>query len=82
MADSVEDRVRQVVVDILKVDPVEVKPESRFTADLGAQSVQSVELVATFEEVFDIEMDEDEALSVQNVGDAIKYIEKCIAEQE
>ena len=45
-----------------------------FTSDLGAESVQSVELMAGFEEEFDIEMDEDEALSVQTVGEAIDFI--------
>ena len=81
MADSVEDRVKRVVMDVLKVEPDRIKPESRFTADLGAESLQSVELVAAFEEAFDIEMDEDEALSVQTVGDAVAYITKCIEEQ-
>jgi len=78
MSDSVEQKVRDVVVDVLKIDPGSVKPESRFTADLGASSVQSVELVASFEEAFDVEMDEDEALSVQTVGDAVAYIAKCL----
>jgi acyl carrier protein len=82
MANSVEDRLRQVVVDVLKVDPARIRPESRFTADLGAESIQSVELMAAFEEAFDIEMDEDEALSVQTVGEAVAYITKCLEEQE
>jgi acyl carrier protein len=80
MSESVAERVKQVVVEVLKADPATVKPESRFTADLGAESIQSIELVAAFEETFDIEMDEDEALSVQTVGDAVAYIEKCLAE--
>jgi len=75
---EIADKVKQVVVDVLKVDPEAVKPESRFTADLGAESMQSVELVAAFEEAFDIEMDEDEALAVQTVGDAVGYIEGCL----
>ena len=80
MSESVAERVKQVVVDILKVDPDKVQDESVFTADLGAESIQSVELVAAFEEAFDIEMDEDEALSVETVGDAVSYIEKCLTE--
>jgi acyl carrier protein len=44
--------------------------------DLGAESVQSIELVAAFEEEFDIDMDEEAALGVKNVGDAVKFIEK------
>lgn len=80
MSDSVEETVRAVVVDVLKVDADAIKLESRFTTDLGAVSIQSVELVAAFEEAFDIEMDEDEALSVQTVGDAVSYIERCMAD--
>jgi len=76
---EIADKVKQVVINVLKVDPERVEPESRFTADLGAESMQSVELVAAFEEAFDIEMDEDEALAVQTVGDAVGYIERCLA---
>jgi acyl carrier protein len=82
MLESVEARVKQVVADVLKVDPSVIKPESRFTTDLGAESIQSVELVAAFEEAFDIEMDEDEALSVQTVGHAVTFIAKCVKEQQ
>ncbi len=82
MSQNVEQKVRDVVVDVLKIDPGVIERESRFTADLGAESIQSVELVAAFEEAFDIEMDEDGALSVQTVGDAVAYIEKCLAESE
>ena len=55
--------------------------EHAFTTDLGAESVQSVELVAMFEEEFGIEMDEDDALSVQTVGDAVTFITKVCQEQ-
>jgi len=78
---DVAERVRRVTARLLKVDPESVKPESHFVRDLGAESIQSIELVAAFEEEFDIEMDQDEALSVQTVGDAVAYIEKVIAEQ-
>jgi len=78
---DVAERVAKVVVKVLKVPPERIRPESRFAADLGAESVQSVELVAAFEEEFDITMDEDEALEVQTVGAAVEYIEKCIREQ-
>ena len=81
MAESIEDRVIGVVVNVLKVGAAEVKPESRFAADLGAESIQSVELVAGFEEAFDIEMDEDEALGVQTVGEAVEFISRCVREQ-
>ena len=73
---SVEDRVKTVTAKVLNLDPGDIKPEDDFAADLGAESVQSIELVAMFEEEFGIEMDEDEALSVQTVGDAVTYITK------
>jgi len=75
---EIAEKVKQVVVDVLKVDPERVTPESRFTVDLGAESLQSVELVAAFEEAFDIDMDEDEALAVQTVRDAVAHIERCM----
>ena len=61
--------------------PSGIKPEHQFTTDLGAESVQSIELVAMFEEEFGIEMDEDAALSVQSVKDAAEFIEKVCREQ-
>jgi acyl carrier protein len=79
---NVEERVRKVTAQLLKVDIGEVKPESHFVRDLGAESIQSIELVAAFEEEFDIEMDQDEALSVQTVGEAVRYIEEVIEEQK
>ena len=80
MAD-IMDRVKAVTAKVLKVDAGTITPESRFVADLGAESIQSVELVAAYEEAFDIEMDEDAALAVQNVGDAVGFIEKAMQEQ-
>jgi len=78
---DVAERVRKVTARLLKVDLADVKPESHFVRDLGAESIQSIELVAAFEEEFNIEMDQDEALSVKTVGDAITFSEKVIAEQ-
>jgi len=78
---TVEERVIAVTAKVLEMEPTEIKLEHVFTTDLGAESVQSVELVAMFEEEFDIEMDEDEALSVTNVGDAVAYITKVCKEQ-
>lgn len=79
--DSVEQKVRNVVARQLKVDPSKIKPESEFAKDLGAESIQSVELVAAFEEEFDIEMDEDAALAVKTVGGAVKFITDVMKEQ-
>jgi len=80
MSDTLE-RVKKITVEILKVDPANITEESTFVADLGAESVQSIELVAAFEEEFDIEMDEDAALSVKNVSDAVTFIDNVIATQ-
>ena len=81
MADDVATRVKRVTADLLKVDRAKVSEGSRFVEDLGAASIQSIELAAAFEEEFGIEMDQDEALSVKTVGDAATYIRKIIAEQ-
>ncbi|MBB29020.1 MAG: acyl carrier protein [Gemmatimonadetes bacterium] len=71
---EIKDRVYKVIIQILKIDAEQIQEENIFTADLGAESIQSVELMAGFEEEFDIEMDEDDALSVQTVGGAIDFI--------
>jgi len=78
---TVEDRVRQVTARVLQIDPARIRLKSSFTTDLGAESVQSVELVASFEEEFGIEMNEDEALAVETVGSAVDYITKVCAQQ-
>ncbi len=75
---DVEKRVKEVTARTLKVDPARIAHDSRFVEDLGAESIQSVELVAAFEEEFDIEMDEEEALEVKTVGKAIEFIEKML----
>jgi len=71
---EVEARVKQTIARVLEIDESQIAPEHNFVFDLGADSRQSVELVAAFEEEFDIEMDEDEALAVQSVGDAVDFI--------
>jgi len=73
---DVEKRVKEVTARTLKVDAARIANDARFVEDLGAESIQSVELVAAFEEEFDIEMDEEEALEVKTVGKAIEFIEK------
>jgi acyl carrier protein len=78
---SVEERVIAITSRVLSVDTSEIKPEHEFTADLGAESVQSIELVANFEEEFGIEMDEDAALSIGKVGDAVKFITETCQQQ-
>jgi acyl carrier protein len=76
---SVLERVVRVTATVLRLDPAEVKPEHRFSADLGAESVQSIELVAMFEEEFGI--NEDDALSVESVGAAADFIAKVCEAQ-
>jgi len=78
---TVEERVKAVTARVLKLNPAQIKPEHSFTVDLGAASVQSIELVASFEEEFGIEMEEDAALSVETVGKAIEFITKVCREQ-
>jgi len=73
------ERIQQVTADLLKIDKGNIKENSKFVEDLGAESVQSIELVAAFEEEFDIEMNEDEALSVKTVGDAVRFIDAILA---
>jgi acyl carrier protein len=78
---TVEERVIAVTARVLHLEPGEIKLGDAFTTDLGAESVQSVELVAAFEEEFGIEMDEDAALSVDNVGEAVAFITRVCREQ-
>jgi len=78
MSDTL-DRIKKVTADILKIEEGKINENSKFVEDLGAESIQSIELVGAFEEEFDIEMDEDEALSVKTVGDASAFVEKTIS---
>jgi acyl carrier protein len=77
MADmSVEEKVKQIIVEELGVDEPEVTPNARFIEDLGADSLDTVELVMRFEEEFDIEIPDEDAEKIQSVRDAITYIEQ------
>jgi acyl carrier protein len=78
---TVEERVKAVTGKVLGLDPEAIRSENNFTEDLGAESVQSIELVAMFEEEFGIEMDEDAALSITTIGAAVKFIAKVCKEQ-
>ncbi len=78
---TVEERVKTVTAKVLGLNAQEIRPENNFTEDLGAESVQSIELVAMFEEEFGIEMDEDAALSVTTVGGAVEFITNVCKEQ-
>jgi acyl carrier protein len=71
---EIRQRVEKVVAQVLKADPKDIRPESNFAFDLGADSMSSVALIAAFEEEFDIEMEEDKARDVQSVGEAVNFI--------
>ena len=73
---AIIDEVREVVVEQLNVSPEEVKEDSKFVDDLGADSLDVVELVMALEEKFDIEIPDDQAEAIRTVGDAVKFIEK------
>ena len=77
MSDTRE-RVVKVVSQVLKVNPARITDNARFVEDLGAESIQSVELVAAFEEEFDIEMEEEAALAVKSVGKAVQFIDNVL----
>ena len=70
-----EEQVKKIVVDHLGIDESKVKPESKFIDDLGADSLDTVELVMAFEEKFDVEIPDDAAGTILTVQDAINYIE-------
>ena len=74
--DEIIKKVIDVTASVLKVNKDQIKPESNFVFDLGAESVQSIELVSAFEESFGIEMDADAALEVQTVDAAADFIAK------
>jgi len=72
--EEIKSRVKKVTAEVLDLDESEVKDGANFSADLGASSLQSIRLVAGFEEEFNIEMDEDKALQIQTVSDAVTFI--------
>ena len=75
MSDTLE-RVRKIVIEHLDADPEKVTEKASFIDDLGADSLDNVELVMAFEEEFDIEIPDDAAEHIQTVGDAVKFIQE------
>lgn len=73
---EVTERVKAIIVDKLGVSESEVTPEATFTQDLGADSLDTVELIMEFEKEFGIQIPDEKAETIQTVGDAIKYIEE------
>lgn len=72
---SVFDKVKAIIVEQLSVEEEEITMESTFVEDLGADSLDIVELVMAFEEEFDMEIPDEDAEKIKSVGDAVKYIE-------
>jgi len=77
MSDILE-RVRKIVIEHLDADPEKVIPNASFIDDLGADSLDNVELVMAFEEEFDIEIPDDAAEHIQTVGDAVNFISERV----
>ena len=73
---AVADKVKSIIVEQLGVDEEEVTPDASFVDDLGADSLDTVELVMAFEEEFGCEIPDDAAEQIQTVGDAVKFLEK------
>jgi acyl carrier protein len=77
MADKpIDQRVKDIIVEQLGVKPDQVTPEAKFIEDLGADSLDTVELVMALEEEFGVEVPDEQAEKLQSVGDVIKYIEE------
>lgn len=73
---STEQRIKDIIVDQLGVNADQVTPEAKFIEDLGADSLDTVELIMALEEEFGIEVPDEEAEKLQSVGDVVKYIEE------
>ena len=73
---EVKSKVKEIIADKLGVDEADVKPEASFTNDLGADSLDTVELIMEFEKSFNITIPDDQAEKIATVGDAIAYIEE------
>ena len=75
---DIASRVKAIIADKLDVEETEVTPEASFTNDLGADSLDTVELIMEFEKEFNIQIPDDQAEKIQTVGHAIAYIEEVI----
>ena len=73
---EIAEKVQAIIVDKLGVDESEVTTEASFTNDLGADSLDTVELIMEFEKEFDISIPDDQAEKIQTVGEAVQYIEE------
>jgi acyl carrier protein len=78
MATDIEDTVKSIIVEKLGVDESDVTPDASFTNDLGADSLDTVELIMEFEKEFDLTIPDEEAEEIATVGDAIDYLEEKV----
>ena len=78
---TIEQRVKDIIVEQLGVNPEQVTPNASFIEDLGADSLDIVELVMAFEEEFSVEVPDEDAEKLQTVGDVVKYIEEKASKQ-
>jgi acyl carrier protein len=76
---NVADRVKKIIIDKLGVDESEVTSEASFINDLGADSLDTVELIMEFEKEFDVSIPDEEAENIQTVGQAVTYLEKHVS---
>jgi len=79
MAENIEERVKNIIVEQLGVDAAEVLPNAQFVNDLGADSLDTVELIMALEEEFDIEIPDDKAEKIKTVGEALDYIKQAVS---
>jgi len=76
MNQEVFEKIRDIVADLLDIDPDTIAPESKFQADLGADSLDLVELIMEFEEQFGGEISDEDAQKITTVGEAVKYVDE------
>lgn len=76
---EIESKVKAIIVDKLGVDDAQVTPQASFSADLNADSLDTVELIMEFEKEFNITIPDEDTQKISTVGDAIAYIEKAVA---
>jgi acyl carrier protein len=78
--EEIEAKVKEIVVNELSVDADQVTPDAAFVDDLGADSLDTVELVMKLEEEFDMEIPDEDAAGIRTVGDAVKYLQDHVKE--
>ena len=81
VTENLEERVKKIIIEQLAVDSAEVTSQAQFVQDLGADSLDTVELVMALEEEFDIEIPDEDAEKIATVGDAVRYIDEHAAKK-